>query len=336
MSLSIVRPDATRPNRPPAAKLSTPSSEYFGDDLDLSNWPTKNKSRGNRPVDVGQPLAGDKRRYRTEWPSIKLLCWRGSAVSPISGRWRLSRIRKRSWTRRGCMLRPAWLCHQRRAVGFSDAQFQPDFISMLARIILAFNLLVGVAPAIPTTPSDLDADCVAIFNRVMIGGLHADWRGVRRYGAAWTNTLWRGPLRPTPTVPIRFGWCYTDVPPPRPQGPSPPRWRRERRPDGRHSSGRRPLDGSCSRGRGKGGGHRDHATTIEDGARLHAEGEWTRKNRDVKWMRWRRMLGNDGTWDDASPTSTALLTPIPSPQCITTAGEAEVYSTSSRLSTPSR
>lgn len=95
MSLSIVRPDATRPNRPPAAKLSTPSSEYFGDDLDLSNWPTKNKSRGNRPVDVGQPLAGDKRRYRTEWPSIKLLCWRGSAVSPISGRWRLSRIRKR-------------------------------------------------------------------------------------------------------------------------------------------------------------------------------------------------------------------------------------------------
>ena len=92
-------------------------------------------------------------------------------------------------TRRGCMLRPAWLCHQRRAVGFSDAQFQPDFISMLARIILAFNLLVGVAPAIPTTPSDLDADCVAIFNRVMIGGLHADWRGVRRYGAAWTNTL---------------------------------------------------------------------------------------------------------------------------------------------------
>ena len=201
---------------------------------------------------------------------------------------------------------------------------------MLARIILPFNLLVGVAPAIPTTPSDLDADCVAIFNRVMIGGLHADWRGVRRYGAAWTDTLWRGPLRPTPTVPIRFGWCYTDVPPPRPQGPSPPRWRRERRPDGRHSSSGRPLDGSCSRRRGKGGGHRDHATTIEDGARLHAEGEWTRKNRDVKWMRWRRMLGNDGTWDDASPTSTALLTPIPSPQCITTAGEAEENPTEHR------
>jgi len=80
------------------------------------------------------------------------------------------------------MLRPAWLCHQRRAVGFSDAQFQPDFIGLFSL------LLVGVAPAIPTTPSDLDADCVAIFNRVMIGGLHADRHGVRRSGAAWTNT----------------------------------------------------------------------------------------------------------------------------------------------------
>ena len=35
-------------------------------------------------------------------------------------------------------------------------------------------LSVGVAPAIPTTPSDLDANFVAIYNRVMIGGLHAD------------------------------------------------------------------------------------------------------------------------------------------------------------------
>lgn len=155
------------------SRRSTPSSQYFGDDLDLSNWPTRNKSRGNRPVDVRQPLAGDKRRYRTEWPSIKLLCWRGSAVSSISGSWRLSRIRKRSWTRRGCMLRPAWLCHQGRALGFSDSQFQPDFIFDAGRGLFS-PLLVGVAPAIPKASSDLDADCVAIFNRVMI-----DRRGVR-------------------------------------------------------------------------------------------------------------------------------------------------------------
>lgn len=73
------------------------------------------------------------------------------------------------------MLGPAWLCHQRRAVGFSDAQFQPDFIFDAGGGLFS-PLLVGVAPAIPTTPSDLDADCVA------------DWRGVRRSGAAWTNT----------------------------------------------------------------------------------------------------------------------------------------------------
>ena len=84
------------------------------------------------------------------------------------------------------MLRLAWLCHQRRAVGFSVAQFQPDFIFDAVRGLFS-PLLVGVAPAIPTTPSNLDADCVAIFNRVMIGGLHADRRGVRRSGAAWTN-----------------------------------------------------------------------------------------------------------------------------------------------------
>lgn len=71
------------------------------------------------------------------------------------------------------MLRPAWLCHQRRAVGFSVAQFQPDFIFDAVRGLFS-PLLVGVAPAIPTTPSNLDADCIAIFNRVMIGGLHAD------------------------------------------------------------------------------------------------------------------------------------------------------------------
>ena len=190
------------------------------------------------------------------------------------------------------MLRPAWLCHQRRAVGFSVAQFQPDFIFDAVRGLFS-PLLVGVAPAIPTTPSNLDADCVAIFNRVMIGGLRPDRRGVRRSGAAWTNNSWRGPLRPNPTVPIRFGWCYADAPPPRPQGPNPPRWRSERRPDGKFPPGGRPLDGSCSRKRGEGGGHRDNATTIEDGARLHAEGEWTRKNCDVKWIRWRTMLGND-------------------------------------------
>ena len=84
------------------------------------------------------------------------------------------------------MLRSAWLCHQRRAVGFSVAQFEPDFIFDAVRGLFSL-LLVGVAPAIPTTPSNLDADCVAIFNRVMIGGLHADRRGVRRSGAAWTN-----------------------------------------------------------------------------------------------------------------------------------------------------
>lgn len=49
------------------------------------------------------------------------------------------------------MLRPAWLCHQRRAVVFSVAQFQPDFIFDAVRGLFP-PLLVGVAPAIPTTP----------------------------------------------------------------------------------------------------------------------------------------------------------------------------------------